>query len=177
MKVNYIIEIIIHGRGGQGVVTAAEVLAMAAAFEGKNSQAFPVFGSERRGAPVKSFCRINDGPIRGYQQIYNPDIVMVIDEKMSDNQELYSNIKPGGVVILNTSKKFQSDNIISVDASEVADIIGKPIYNIAMLGALIKATGVCSFSSLTEAVKNRFNDKIAEKNILAAEKCYNVVKC
>ncbi len=170
-----IIEIRFHGRGGQGVVTAAEVLAVAAFLEGKHSQSFPMFGSERRGAPVTSFCRIDDKPIRVYQQIYQPDIVVVLDKKLSENSGVYAGVRPGSIVVLNSRKN--QPNTVSVDASRIVlDIIGKPVYNIAMLGALIGAANVCSLESLKKAVRSRFAGAIAEKNILAAEECYRQVK-
>jgi 2-oxoisovalerate ferredoxin oxidoreductase gamma subunit len=171
-----------HGRGGQGAVTAAELLAVAVSFEGKYSQAFPVFGVERRGAPVTAFCRIDDKPIRVHQQIYEPDIVVVLDRKLLEAVDVCKGLKEDGIVIVNTRKKkeelgIRAKGVYAVDATEIAfKHIGAPIVNTAMLGAFSKATGLVKLESIEKAVDGRFPDEISEKNKKAVGECYNSLR-
>jgi len=173
------IEIKFWGRGGQGAVTAAELLAVAASMGGKYSQAFPFFGVERRGAPVKSFCMIDDKPIRVHQQVYNPDHVVILDASLIGRPDILEGFKKKGVVVVNTSKpksqiKLRAKNLFVVDATGIAlKHIGRPIVNTAMLGAFIKATNIVPLEPVKEAIKERFPAPLAEKNIKAIEECYN----
>src|SRR4030067_2357993 len=138
------IEIRFHGRGGQGAVTSAEILALAAIGEGKYAQAFPSFGPERRGAPVVAFCRINDQPIRIRANIYEPDIVVVLDPTLLKIVNVAAGIKPDGIVVT-TSKDSPEvvketlgikNRVATVDAVKIAmEVLGLPITNTAMLGA------------------------------------------
>ncbi|MBI5347138.1 MAG: pyruvate ferredoxin oxidoreductase subunit gamma [Candidatus Aenigmarchaeota archaeon] len=173
------IEIRIHGRGGQGVVTAAELLAKAAFNNGKYCLAFPKFGPDRTGAPVEAYCRIDDRPIKLRTQIYEPDCLIVLDQGLAKNIDITNGMKKNGVIIINANgsvkMKFRA---CSIDATQVAlDVIGKPIVNTVMLGAFAKATGVITLKSLEKAIYGRFSGKIADSNIAAVRKAYEVLKC
>ncbi len=176
-------EIRIHGRGGQGSVTAAEMISIAAFEDGKFSQAFPAFGVERRGAPVQAFTRISDSPIRLRSQIYTPDYVIVQDATLLETVDVASGIKDDGIIIVNTTEKPESLNldtkarVMTVDATKVAmDIIGFPIVNTILLGAFAGATGEINVESIKTAVKGRFSGKVAEKNAQAIQKAYDLIK-
>ena len=176
-------EIRIHGRGGQGSVTAAEMISIAAFEDGKFSQAFPAFGVERRGAPVQAFTRISDSPIRLRSQIYTPDYVIVQDATLLETVDVASGIKDDGIIIVNTTEKPESlkldtkARVMTVDATKVAmDIIGFPIVNTILLGAFAGATGEINVESIKTAVKGRFSGKVAEKNAQAIQKAYDLIK-
>jgi pyruvate ferredoxin oxidoreductase gamma subunit len=166
-------EIIILGRGGQGAVTSSQLLAIAAFYDGKKSQAFPAFGVERRGAPTRSFTRINDKEIKLRSQIYNPDYVLILDSGLINEIDL-KNVKEK--IIINSNKKFQNKKIISVDATKIAlDVFGKPIVNTAILGAFSKITKEISLNSLLKAMEERFEEKgreIIKQNKEAVKKVY-----
>ena len=174
------IEIRLHGRGGQGAVTAAELLAVSAAEGGKMTQSFPFFGVERTGAPVQAFCRIDDKPIRVHQNVYEPDVVMVLDASLLPVVDVCSGLKKGGIVIVNTKKKkeelgLKADKVFTVDASKVAEqYLGRrDRVNTVMLGAFAKVTGLVPMDALKKAISHRFKGDVAEKNIKAIEECYN----
>jgi len=177
-------EIRIHGRGGQGSVTAAELLSIAAFTDGKFSQAFPAFGVERRGAPVQAFMRLNETPIRIRSQIYEPDYVIVQDPTLLDVVNVTGGLKETGALIINTKEQpeaFKKLNtkakIMTVDATKIAmDIIGVPIVNTILLGAFAAATGEVAVESIQEAVKERFAGKVGEKNAAAIRVAYDFVK-
>ena len=174
------IEIRFHGRGGQGAVTSAELLALAAIGEGKYAQALPSFGPERRGAPVVAFCRISDQPIRIRANISEPDIVVVLDASLLKIVNVAAGLKPQGVLVT-TSKdeaaKVKEDlklkqRLAVVDASKIAmEVLGLPITNTTLLGSLVKATEVVKKESFIHPLKERFG-RIAEKNISAFERAY-----
>jgi pyruvate ferredoxin oxidoreductase gamma subunit len=176
------IEIRWHGRGGQGAVTSAELLALAAIEEGKFAQAFPSFGPERRGAPVLVFNRLSNArPIRARVSVTNPDIVVILDPGLIYVTDVMAGIKEGGTVVINTPKKLidiKSElggpwKLAAVNASTIArEVLGVPIVNTTMLGALIKATGVIGLESLSEPIKERFGAR-AEANI---ESCHRAFK-
>ncbi|WP_342812221.1 pyruvate ferredoxin oxidoreductase subunit gamma [Candidatus Hadarchaeum sp.] len=169
------IEIRFHGRGGQGAVTAARLLAEASFLEGNYCQAFPFFGAERRGAPVVAFTRINKQPIRTHEQVYRPDYVVVLDPTLIGSIDVAAGLKPNGVVILNSKevpKNLKGVKVAVVDATKISiEAIGVPITNTTMLGALAKATGVVSLESIQKVIEKRFG-KMAEKNINAARQAY-----
>jgi len=170
------IEIRFHGRGGQGAVTAARLLAEAAFLEGKHAQAFPFFGAERRGAPVLAFARIDDKQIRVRTQIYEPDYVVVLDPLLPKVVDVASGIKKGGTIVLNSKKSMQFPHAKTafVDATSVAkETLGVPITNTAMLGAFAKATGLIKLESLIKVIKGYFSGKLAEKNISAIKAAYD----
>jgi pyruvate ferredoxin oxidoreductase gamma subunit len=174
------IEIRFHGRGGQGAVTSAELLALAAIGEGKYAQAFPSFGPERRGAPVVAFCRISDEPIRIRANISEPDIVVVLDASLLKIVNVAAGLKPQGVLVT-TSKddaaKVREDlklkqRLAVVDATKIAmEVLGLPITNTTLLGSLVKAVDVVKKESFVHPLKERFG-RIAEKNISAFERAY-----
>ena len=174
------IEIRFHGRGGQGSVTCAELLALAAIGEGKYAQAFPSFGPERRGAPVVAFCRISDQPIKIRANVYEPDIVLVLDSTLLKIVNVAAGMKPNGILVT-TSKESPErvrellkikNRLAVVDAIKIAmEILGVPITNTAMLGSLIKASELIKKESFILPLKERFG-RIAEKNISAFERAY-----
>jgi pyruvate ferredoxin oxidoreductase gamma subunit len=171
------IEIRFHGRGGQGAVTAAEILAKAAFKDGKYSQAFPFFGVERRGAPVMAFTRIDTEPINLRYQVYNPDHVIVLDDGLLSVVDVYSGLKENGEVIINTHEKVESEkyDVFDVDATGIAlEILGVNIVNTIILGYFAKKTGEVSIESLIEVIKETFPGPIGEKNAVAAQKAYDM---
>ena len=176
-----ITEIRWHGRGGQGGVTSAELLARAAIDEGKYAQAFPAFGAERRGAPVLAFDRISSQePIRVRAEIAEPDVVVVLDPTLLRVVNVTSGLKEKGVLLINTRRlllDIESEfgtgwQLAIVDATKIArEILGIPIVNTTMLGALLRATGIVKLESLFEPLKQRF-DRLAERNINAMKKAF-----
>lgn len=175
------IEIRFHGRGGQGAVTAAELLAVAAFNDGYYSQAFPAFGVERRGAPVLAFTRINDEKIRVRSQIYSPDYVIVQDSTLVKTVNVVEGLKEDGMVVINSNKDPKEFDIgreiRAIDATKISlDVIGRPIMNTTMLGAFAGATGVVSLESVKKAVGDRFEGKIKERNVRAVEMAYGKIK-
>lgn len=175
-------EIRIHGRGGQGAVTAAELLAHAAFAEGKWAQAFAFFGAERRGAPVEAFVRIAKEPNPIRSRIYNPDYVMVFDYKLMEIVNVTEGLKKEGIVILNTSKKPEETSlsgyrVATVDATKISLdlnllVAGLPVLNSTMLGAFAKATGEVKLETVTKAIRERWLGTVGEKNVRAAEEAY-----
>ena len=172
------IEIRFHGRGGQGAVTAASLLADAVFRDGKFPQATPSFGPERRGAPVEAYCRISDKFIRTRENIYNPDFVVVLDPGLLDVIDITKGMKPKGVVVINSpNKPVLKFRTYYCDALSIAmKEIKRPIVNTAMLGAFAKASGLVSLESLEEAIKEKFPDKIIQSNVSAVKKAYEEVK-
>ena len=181
IKTSELIEIRWHGRGGQGAVTSAELIAQAAIAEGKYAQAFPSFGPERRGAPVMSFNRIDVGsPIRNRAGVTTPDIVVVLDPSLLNIGNVTSGLKTGGAIILNTSKnanqfKDLTDKFVvaTVDATRIArEVLGMAIVNTTMLGAIVRTASFIRLGSLDEPLKARFG-KLAEKNLAAMKRAYD----
>lgn len=176
-----LIEIRWHGRGGQGAVTSAELVAQAAINEGKYAQAFPSFSPERRGAPVLAFNRINrEEPIWNRAEIAQPDVVIVLDPTLLSIVEATSGLKERGMVIINTKKSVReirtefdiTVRLALVDATKIAqEILGVPIVNTTMVGALIKVTDVIKLESMSEPLEKRFG-KLAERNFKAMERAY-----
>jgi pyruvate ferredoxin oxidoreductase gamma subunit len=172
-----LIAIRIHGRGGQGAVTSAELLAQAAIAEGKYAQAFPSFGPERRGALVQAFVRISSEPIRIRAEVTEPDIVIVLDPGLLTIVKVTGGLAKNGLLVVN-AKTFeaipleirQNYRVATVDANRIArDVLGVPIVNTTMLGALLKVTGVVGLDSLNEPLQKRFG-KLAEKNLSAMKR-------
>ena len=175
------LEVRLHGRGGQGAVTSAELVANAAITEGKFAQAFPSFGPERRGAPVVAFVRVDDKRIYIRSKIYNPNIAIVLDPSLLDILDPSEGLKEGAILVINSKDSIENlkkkygytCNIAVIDASIIAkEELGLPIYNTTMLGALVKATGIVKLESLIEPFKERFG-RVAEKNINALKRAYN----
>ncbi|MCL4332433.1 MAG: 2-oxoacid:acceptor oxidoreductase family protein [Candidatus Thermoplasmatota archaeon] len=174
-------EIRFHGRGGQGAVTASKILALAAFMEGRYVISFPFFGTERRGAPVTAFTRIDDGPILLKTQIYNPDAVVVLDTYVMTSANVKSGMKNGSYLIVNTEKEpgeIDADHrTATVDATRIATELGlgdrtNPIINTAMIGAFARASGIISRESAIEAVKS-LSPRNKEKNAEAAGFAFN----
>lgn len=174
------IEVRFHGRGGQGAVTAAYILAIAAFHDGRYCQAFPVFGTERRGAPVAAFARIDDRFIRIRSQIYEPDYVVVQDASLIDVVNVADGLKKSGAIIVNTEKKPEQlklstqARIYTTNATKIAlDVLGVSIVNTIMLGSFAALTNVVTLDSLKKAVEKRFSGRLAAKNVQAVETAYN----
>jgi pyruvate ferredoxin oxidoreductase gamma subunit len=179
-----LLEIRWHGRGGQGAVTTTEMLAQAAISEGKYAQAFPSFGPERRGAPVQAFNRIDSkSPVRIRADITEPDYVVVLDPSLLEKVNVTSGLKKDGWVIINTRKtakeiksEFKIDYpVATVNASKIArEVLGVPIVNTSMLGAVIKVTGIIDKKSIYEPLNKRFG-RLGERNIQAMETAFEQV--
>ena len=170
------VEIRFHGRGGQGAVTAVSLLARAAGFDDKYAQGFPAFGVERRGAPVRAFCRISDKQINTRSQIYNPDYVVVLDESLLHLPEIADGLKPESVIIINGKpvKTEFSQKVHFYDATSLAlKILGKDIVNTAMLGVFAKKTKLVSLDSILKAVGENFSGKVLELNTRLVKEAYN----
>lgn len=172
-------EIRIHSRGGQGGVTAARLLALAAFRDGKYATACPFYGAERRGAPVVSFVRIDDHPIKVYSQIRNPDLVVVLDPSVMDVVDVLHGLKPGGTVLVNATHApdFPGYTTRAVDLTGIAlkqnlVIAGSPILNTPVIGALAKM-GIVTVKSAKSAISEMFVD---ERNVKAAEEAYKELK-
>ncbi len=180
------IEVRIHGRGGQGAVIASKVLAVAVFKEGRYVQSFPAFGVERRGAPVAAFTRIDDEPVRLRCQIYNPDHVMVLDPSLMQVVDVTAGLKEGGWILINSEqspaafKLPPGFRVATVDANAIAirRRLGPrtaPIVNTAILGAFAKVTGIVSLEAVTEAVRESVPTK-PDDNVGAAREAYEAVK-
>ena len=173
------LEIRIHGRGGQGSVTAAELLAVAAFDEGYNAQAFPHFGVERRGAPVQAYVRVSSKPIRLRERVYTPEVIIVQDPTLLEVVDVFAGCEKNTPVIINSEKEvkdfvFSKDyKILTIPAVKIAmETIGKPIINTAMLGAFAGITGLIKFSAIRHAICEHFPPKLAEVNIKAANTAF-----
>lgn len=179
----------IHGRGGQGVVTAAEVLSIAAFLEGRHAQAFPSFGSERMGAPVTAFCRIDDKEIRLREPISRPDALIIQDPTLLHQVELFRGVDTNGYLLINTSRsieqlgigelaaRFPPGHVRTIAASEIAvKHVGRPLPNAALLGAFAAVTGQVSVKSVQAAITEKFGGDIGRKNREAAAEAYAAAK-
>lgn len=178
----------IHGRGGQGVVTAAEILSVAAFSEGRHAQAFPSFGSERMGAPVVSFCRIDDHPIRTREPVIQADAIIIQDVTLIHQVDLFAGLSPEGYVLVNTSRsfdelglgelvgQFRPDHLVPCPASELAlEQLGRPLPNAALLGGFAALTGVVTIDAIDTAVRDRFAGALGERNAAAGRAAYRFV--
>jgi pyruvate ferredoxin oxidoreductase gamma subunit len=178
-----------HGRGGQGVVTAAELLSVAAFIDGHEAQAFPSFGSERMGAPVMAFCRIDDRPIRLREPVTAPDVIVVQDATLLHaDPALFAGLAPSGFVLLNsacganrgpwdvTVSQLPEGHVRVLDASEIAlRHLGRSTPNAALLGALSALTGVVRLESVNAAVRQRFPGRSGDANATAATEAFGVI--
>jgi pyruvate ferredoxin oxidoreductase gamma subunit len=172
------IEIRVHGRGGMGSITFVEVLSKAIGYDDKYSQAFGSFGPERRGAPVKAFCRIDDKKILVRTQVYRPDYIVVLDESLLELPETKDGSKQETVFIVNSKKTQGMKNEAHVfDATSLAlEVIGKDIVNTAMLGVFAKATKLVTLNSLLKTIGERFEGKLGELNKKLVTEAYNNTK-
>ena len=188
MSSKELVEIVFHGRGGQGSVTAANLLVAAALKDGnKGVQAFPFFGAERRGAPVRAFARISGDEIHLRSEIYNPDIVIVLDESIMDIVDVLKGLKKDGTILINTrknpkefdfSKKF---NVATVDATGIAlkhEILvgGIPVVNTPILGAIPKILNRVTLKSIQTVVKGKWKAELASINVKATQDAFDGVE-
>jgi 2-oxoacid:acceptor oxidoreductase gamma subunit (pyruvate/2-ketoisovalerate family) len=178
------LEIRFHGRGGQGAVTSAELIAIAAINKGKFAQAFPSFGPERRGAPVVAFCRVDDKKINTRAKVYKPDVVIVLDSGLLELLDPTEGMHDGGILILNTKKKAsdvvnvegRNIKVATVDANTIAhEELGRVIVNTTMLGAFVKASGKLTMEDIREPLLERFGPKLGAKNLKALERAFHEV--
>lgn len=175
-----------HGRGGQGVVTSNQMLGKAALAEGNYIQAFPEFGPERTGAPVRAFLRISKAPIQVYAQVYHPDVVVCIDPTLLEVVNPTEGLKPEGTLVLNTSNEpkairdkfgFKGGKVVTVDASTIAmEVMGRAFYNMPTMAAAVSATGVVSVDTVIEEVLNRYPGKVGALNKTAIERAVQEAK-
>lgn len=172
-----------HGRGGQGAVVAARILATAFDREGKSAVAVPMFGGERRGAPVLAFTRFDDKPIREKTLIYHPDCVVVIDPRLMRSVDVFEGIKPDGILVIDATEQVTEryhQNIIavgSVDATKIGlEEIGRPITNTCMLGAFARTTGWVQLDPILSGLAEYFSGGMLQNNIRCAQRGYEETK-
>jgi pyruvate ferredoxin oxidoreductase gamma subunit len=182
--VKILIEVRFHGRGGQGAVTAADLLAVAGFKEGYYTLSFPMFGAEKRGTPVVSFLRISDEPIVARDEVYNPDYVVVLDPTVMETVNVVAGLKEGGMLIANYPKgsedlkaELKADDlgfkVATINATKMAmEALGRPITNTTMVGAFGGATRLVALETIVEVVKEWFKGELAEKNAKLVEKAY-----
>jgi pyruvate ferredoxin oxidoreductase gamma subunit len=173
-----VIAVRFHGRGGQGVVTAAELLSLAAFLDGLHAQAFPSFGSERTGAPVVAFCRVGDEAIRAHEPIAAPDAVVIQDPTLLHHVDVFGGLAPGGLALVNTERGLDALGlggleerfaVRTVPASALArEHLGRPLPGAPLLAALAALTGVVTLPALESALRERFPGEVAEGNVAAA---------
>ena len=177
----------IHGRGGQGVVTAADLLSIAAFAEGRFSLAFPSFGSERMGAPVVAFVRIADSPIRSHEPVTAPDALIVQDATLLHQVDVFSGLPPEGFCLINSERDIGEmglgdvlrlpDRWVTVPATELARAhTGRPVPNVVLLGGFAALTGAVSLGSVLTAVRERFAGRLGDTNAAAAEEAFALVR-
>ncbi|MEM0315448.1 MAG: pyruvate ferredoxin oxidoreductase subunit gamma [Archaeoglobaceae archaeon] len=180
-----LIEVRFHGRGGQGVVTAADFLAIAGFKEGYYTLSFPTFGAEKRGTPVASFLRISDEPIVVRDEVYYPDYVVVLDPSVLESVNVVSGLKETGMLIANYPKGVEdlkavvktNAKVATINATKIAmKILGRPITNTTMVGAFAGATNLFKLETLMETVEEVFEGSLAEKNKLAIEEAYKFMR-
>lgn len=177
-----LIEVRFHGRGGQGAVTAVRILASALYIEGKYTQAIPMYGTERRGAPVVAFLRIGESRINERDLVHNPDIVVVLDPLLARTVPVTEGLKEGGLMVMNFPKPGTEAGIggkfrlATVDATSIAlETLGRPITNTAMLGAFAKASGLVSLESLEKTLLEQWPGRLGEMNLRALRAAYEKV--
>jgi pyruvate ferredoxin oxidoreductase gamma subunit len=183
------LQVRIHGRGGQGVVTAAEMLSIAAFEEGRHAQAFPSFGSERTGAPVVAFCRIADKEIRLREPIMEPDALIIQDPTLLHQVDVFSGLKADGYILINTNRTFDQlglgdfvrdrhpERLCTVAATEIAlKHVGRPVPNVPLLGGFAAVSGVIRLESVIKAINDKFSGKVAAGNVAAATEAYQIVR-
>lgn len=175
-------EVRLHGRGGQGVVTAAALLALAAFLDGRAALAFPSFGSERMGAPVEAYVRVSDAAITVREPVLTPDLVVVLDATLLHHVDVFAGLRASGAVLINSARsvgelglddlsaRLLPGHVVSVPATQLArEYVGSAVPNVVMLGALAALTHVVRRSSLHAAVRRRFPTAVAEANLRAAD--------
>ena len=178
----------IHGRGGQGVVTAAEMLSLAAFDEGRHAQAFPSFGSERNGAPVVSFCRIDDRPIRLREPVAEPDALIIQDPTLLHQVDVFAGLRADGYMLINTAKSlgelgleefvkdFRAERLLTVPASDLArEHTGRPVANAALLAGFAALSGLISLDSVVKAIGEKLPERVVAGNVAAARDAFDWV--
>jgi pyruvate ferredoxin oxidoreductase gamma subunit len=183
------LQIRIHGRGGQGVVTAAEMLSIAAFAQGRHAQAFPSFGSERTGAPVVAFCRIDDRDIRLREPIVEPDVLIVQDRTLLHQVDVFQGLQPDGYVLINTGRsfdelglgeivgRFRPERLVTVPASAIAlRHLGRPLPNAVLLGGFAALSGLVTLPAVAQAIRAKFSGKVADGNVAAAAEAFAFVQ-
>jgi pyruvate ferredoxin oxidoreductase gamma subunit len=183
-----LVQVRVHGRGGQGVVTAAEVLSVAGFHDGLQAQAFPSFGSERMGAPVVAYCRLAVAPIRSREPVLAPDAVIVVDATLLHHVDVFAGLGPEGCVIINSTRspdelgladlcaRIGRDRLQVVPATDLArQHTGAAVPNICLLGAFAALTGAVSFAALERAVRERLDARIVAGNVAAARAAHDLV--
>jgi len=183
------LQIRIHGRGGQGVVTAAEMLSIAAFAQGRHAQAFPSFGSERTGAPVVAFCRIDDREIRLREPILAPDVLIVQDPTLLHQVDVFQGLQPDGYVLINSKRsfdalgvgeiaqRFRHERLLTVPATEIAlKHLGRPLPNAVLLGGFAALAGLVTIDAVAHAIRAKFSGKVADANVAAATEAYQAVR-
>ncbi|MBL7169271.1 2-oxoacid:acceptor oxidoreductase family protein [Candidatus Bathyarchaeota archaeon] len=175
-----VVGIRIHGRGGQGAVTASRLLATAAYYDGKFSQAIPMYGTERRGAPVTAYVRVDDVRVRERELVHTPEIVMVLDPLLSTRQTMADDMAEGGLLLLNAAyppeevKTGGNIRVATVNATNIAlETLRRPITNTAILGAFAKAVGWPKLESIEKAIRKQFSGRIADMNVEAIKRSYD----
>lgn len=182
-------EVRIHGRGGQGVVTAAGLLSVAAFLDGKYAQAFPSFGSERTGAPVAAFCRIADKEIRSREPVTRPDALIVQDATLLHQVAVFDGLAPSGYLLINSTRTlaqlglgefledFRPERMLVVPATDLARThLGRPVPNVVLLGGFAALTGQVSPDSMVAAIRERFTGTVADGNVAAARSAFDYVR-
>jgi pyruvate ferredoxin oxidoreductase gamma subunit len=187
--VQNVFQVRIHGRGGQGVVTAAEMLSVAAFIEGRHAQAFPSFGSERMGAPVVAFCRIHDREIRAREPISEPDALIIQDPTLLHQVDVFGGLSEDGYILINSSRSFDElglgefargfrhERLLTVPATDLArEYVGRPIPNAVLLGGFAALSGLITLDSVAAAVLRKFPGKMGEANVAAARAAFGFVR-
>lgn len=176
------IELRLHGRGGQGIVTASEMLVESATIEGFYGQSIPFFGAERRGAPVTSFARISDRQIRRHAQVYNPDVVAIFDPQFICRGDVISGLKEGGIIVANQKQMQDIDKyrLFVIDATKIAldnnlVVAGWAVVNTAMLGAIARVLGCISKDAVEKVVRMRWSGELGDRNIHSALQAFEEV--
>ncbi len=183
------LQVRIHGRGGQGVVTAAEMLSIAAFEQGRHAQAFPSFGSERTGAPVVAFCRIDDAEIRLREPILAPDVLIVQDPTLLHQVDVFQGLQPDGYVLINSRRsfdelglaeiaaRFRRERLTTVPATEIAlEHLGRPLPNAVLLGGFAALSGLITLDAVSHAIRDKFSGKVAEANVAAAAQAFAYIR-
>ena len=184
-EVEPVLQVRMHGRGGQGVVSGAEMLSVAAFHEGRHAQAFPSFGSERMGAPVMAFCRIDDRPIRLREPVMAPDVLVIQDATLLHQVDLFNGLSPDGYVLLNSRQGYEAlglgdlmrrmrpERLLALPATDIAlEHVGRAVPNVPLLGAFAALTGIVHLDSVVAAIRGKFAGRLAETNVAAVHAAY-----
>jgi pyruvate ferredoxin oxidoreductase gamma subunit len=186
---NLMFQIRIHGRGGQGVVSGAELLSVAAFHEGRHAQAFPSFGSERMGAPVVAFCRIDDKEVRLREPVLEPDALIIQDPTLLHQVDLFGGVVNDALVLVNSARTvadlglaslthgFRRFRFVTIPATDIARRhVGRPVPNVPLLAAFAALSGVVSIVSLERAIREKFPAEIAKRNVAAANEAHQLAQ-